>query len=1269
MIEAATEFRKNSFNDQDSATLAKVATVYQNVADEAISAGDSASFIISQMKAFNIASQDAQHIIDAVNETSNRFAVSSADVASALTKTSSAMGVLGNDFNQTIGLVTAGTEILTGQASKVARGLRTIGNNFANAATEAGSISYQVDGVTKSLSLLDSTTGDMKSTFQIFNDLKGSWDKMTNAEKQALAIAYAGKNQFEVFAAVMDNFKTAINATATAVNSAGSAARENEAYMGSLEARGQQLKATYQDFANNVLSKDLVSGFMGAGQAALELANNGFGQAITRIGLFAGAATGAIGILGQLIAKFVEVGATIKKLAKAGEASSFIATLTSGAFAIKIGLVIAALVATVELVTALYKAFEHANRPLAEFDKEIANANDQIATNRQRIEEINALPWQERTTEILNEKDALEKENEQLEHQIKLLQQEQVERAKKIVRKVSVGTGEYETGYIYYGQGYKQETQNEIIIKGVEAYDLLSKSLQSYAYQLSQTGQIQDEQRKQFDKVSAAAKEQYEAIKLLIESGVALEQQYGKSGALAIGRFMEKMESFNAVMESLDQANQDAEESSNDAANGLNNLAGASEETAAAVQKTVQALVEQVMAVDETTAAYRELVAQEIIFNQNQLSIEEKIKALKALAIANGVTADSVNKLNNAIGGNVVKPAQVKKLAAQMGISEAEMRQRLASERTQEVQTGLTDIWDQLEKMVGESQKTKGTKSTTSSRAKSSKTTKEAKDEVDNTAKELEAIYDYHKKITLEKLEAERKEIELNAKNTKAALDKYQAQIDEIEAAQEAEVSAIKQQLQDQLDIINEQQNNLAEQLKGLQQQEDDIQAVIGYATEYAERQIDALNEERSAIQETIDAINAKYDAQLEGLDKTNAALDDQIKREQLLKALAEAQSKKKLVFQGGRFVYAQDIAAVRKAQDELDAFDRQKQVEKEKAAIEEARKNELEYSENRQKALDEEIKRWEEYKKGWANLVSDYQYKQNALIATEKYGINIENQTWNQRLSNASKFANKYADVMAEQTRVQQKQAELQEQAAEMQAAAAREQEAVIARMERQADAVRHLMEVMQDEYDRYQDQLDNINDRISDTRGESYEDTLSETDKMSQSELKDLLETDWSSKALKAKSIAQLQYYLHMRQLKADKLGVKLGSSPTYPSQDEFWYRVAPSLGDYGAPWGFAKGTTNAPGGLSLVGERGPELRVLGNGDGILPSNITSNLWSWGKLDPTAIFGKLASGITGGLTFNGASLSFPNVRDGNDAKAFVTNLRNMAYQYAFSR
>lgn len=68
MVASATEFRKNSFNDEDSAMLAQVANMYINVADEAISASDSASLIISQMKAFGIEANNAMRIIDSINE-------------------------------------------------------------------------------------------------------------------------------------------------------------------------------------------------------------------------------------------------------------------------------------------------------------------------------------------------------------------------------------------------------------------------------------------------------------------------------------------------------------------------------------------------------------------------------------------------------------------------------------------------------------------------------------------------------------------------------------------------------------------------------------------------------------------------------------------------------------------------------------------------------------------------------------------------------------------------------------------------------------------------------------------------------------------------------------------------------------------------------------------------------------------------------------------------------------------------------------------------
>lgn len=68
MLEASTEFSKSGFGAEDSAKLAQIATLYQNIADNEISAGESASFIISQMKAFGVTADKAVTIIDKVNE-------------------------------------------------------------------------------------------------------------------------------------------------------------------------------------------------------------------------------------------------------------------------------------------------------------------------------------------------------------------------------------------------------------------------------------------------------------------------------------------------------------------------------------------------------------------------------------------------------------------------------------------------------------------------------------------------------------------------------------------------------------------------------------------------------------------------------------------------------------------------------------------------------------------------------------------------------------------------------------------------------------------------------------------------------------------------------------------------------------------------------------------------------------------------------------------------------------------------------------------------
>ena len=125
MVESATEFRKNGFNDEDAAQLGLIASMYQNVADEAVSASDSASFIIAQMTAFDIEADNAIHIIDAVNEVANQFSVSSADLSNNLGNVSAALSVGNNSFEETLALLTAGTEVVR-NASKVSRGNKSL---------------------------------------------------------------------------------------------------------------------------------------------------------------------------------------------------------------------------------------------------------------------------------------------------------------------------------------------------------------------------------------------------------------------------------------------------------------------------------------------------------------------------------------------------------------------------------------------------------------------------------------------------------------------------------------------------------------------------------------------------------------------------------------------------------------------------------------------------------------------------------------------------------------------------------------------------------------------------------------------------------------------------------------------------------------------------------------------------------------------------------------------------------------------------------------
>lgn len=302
MIELAGEFKKSGFSDEDAKTLAEVGAKYQNVADTEITAAESAGFITSQIRAFNLEAKDGIQVIDKVNEVSNNFSVSSTNIAQGMAKQSSAFASFGNDIDETIAMITAGTEILTNQPGKVANGLRSIGAELVNIANESGALTFKVNGANKSVELINEQTGELVSTYEVLDKISSDyWDKMTEQERANLALTIGMKTQYNVLTATMSNWSQAREAYTKSVQSSGSAEKENERAVDSLNGRLNNLKATFGEI---VLGSGGINNFaktlLDVGNTIMKALNNPIARSIITMASFSVAVKGLTTALSKM---------------------------------------------------------------------------------------------------------------------------------------------------------------------------------------------------------------------------------------------------------------------------------------------------------------------------------------------------------------------------------------------------------------------------------------------------------------------------------------------------------------------------------------------------------------------------------------------------------------------------------------------------------------------------------------------------------------------------------------------------------------------------------------------------------------------------------------------------------------------------------------------------------------------------------------------------------------------------------------------------------
>ena len=240
LVEVATEMSKSGFGTSEAeiTKMTELVSLYQNTADEELSAADASAVLISQMKAFDYTADEAIHILDSINKVSAEFAVSSGDIGRGLTSAGAALQTYGNDYDSTVGMITGATEIFQKRSQQVARGLNMIASRVASNTETLNEYGVETHD----------SNGQLLSTYEILKNLKPVWDSLDSSQKVSLGTTLSGVNQYKIFAAEMNNFDQVIKATEASLNSQGSTEKQNEEYTKGLQYAISQLQAQWEQF-------------------------------------------------------------------------------------------------------------------------------------------------------------------------------------------------------------------------------------------------------------------------------------------------------------------------------------------------------------------------------------------------------------------------------------------------------------------------------------------------------------------------------------------------------------------------------------------------------------------------------------------------------------------------------------------------------------------------------------------------------------------------------------------------------------------------------------------------------------------------------------------------------------------------------------------------------------------------------------------------------------------------------------------------------------
>lgn len=268
--EASLIYFQQGLSDEEVAARAQTTIKAANVT------GQSAEEVSEQLTAvwngYKASAQEAELYVDKLAAVAASTAADLEELSTGMSKVASAANSMGVDIDQLNAQLATIVSVTRQAPESVGTALKTIYARLGDLAVDGedefgvalGTVSKTMEEM--GIQILDEQ-GQMREMGEVIEETAAKWNTWTEAQRQAAAVAIAGKRQYNNLVALFENWDMYTDALNTSVDATGTLQKQQDIYMESMEAHLQELSTeaerTYDILFNEEVLKDFTDAITG----------------------------------------------------------------------------------------------------------------------------------------------------------------------------------------------------------------------------------------------------------------------------------------------------------------------------------------------------------------------------------------------------------------------------------------------------------------------------------------------------------------------------------------------------------------------------------------------------------------------------------------------------------------------------------------------------------------------------------------------------------------------------------------------------------------------------------------------------------------------------------------------------------------------------------------------------------------------------------------------------------------------------------------------